>query len=71
MAVIVPRDREVSLGLVQLLDELSARGVTIWRSAAGSFSAQMEEHRPSVESAGRFVSQTRIEGVWEQTVRDD
>jgi hypothetical protein len=30
-AVVVPGDRETSLGLVQLLGELSARGITIRR----------------------------------------
>jgi hypothetical protein len=34
-AVIVPGDREVSPGVEQLLGELSARGVTIWRLTAG------------------------------------
>jgi len=36
-AVIVPGDREVSLGVEQLLSELSARGVTICRLSAGCF----------------------------------
>ena len=34
-AVVIPGDREVSPGAAQLLGELSARGVDIWRCSTG------------------------------------
>ncbi len=36
-AVILPGDREISMGVVQLLEELSARGVPVCRLDTGSW----------------------------------